>query len=135
MARNRLKQSAYKGAVLGVPNETDHSRSLVGTVITLDQLEDAGISFVPCGQVDGKDQPVTQYAHLLKARRQVTRQTYGKKWYGQAIRNANGLQLMTGYPTFRPAPGKNFYYYTSLDIEKLMREEHPGFVDDIIKIY
>ena len=106
-----------------------------GTVITLSQLEEAGISCVPCGQVDGKEQPLLKYSHLLKARKQVTRQSYGKKWNGYGMRNANGVQLMTGFPTYRPAPENQFYYYISLDIEKRMREEHPGLVDDIIKIY
>ena len=106
-----------------------------GTVITLDDLETAGISFVPCGQVDGKDQPLIKHAHLLKARKQVTRQSYGKKWYGYGMRNANGVQLMTGFPTYRPAPDNLFYYYTSLDIEKRMREEHPALVNEVVKIY
>ena len=106
-----------------------------GTSITFSQLENAGISFVPCGQVDGRDQPLLKYAHLLKSRKPVTRDTYGKKWFSYGMQQANGVQLMTGFPTFRPAPGKNCYYYTSLDIEKRMREEHPSLVDDIIKIY
>ena len=93
------------------------------------------MSFVPCGQVDGKDQPLLPYAHLTKTRKQVTRQSYGKKWYGYGMRNANGFQLMTGFPTYRPAPDKLFYHYVSLDIEKRMREEHPGLVEEILKIY
>lgn len=105
------------------------------TIITLDNLETAGISFVPCGQVDGKDQPFLPYAHLTKARNQVTRQSYGKKWSGYGMQHANGVQLMTGYPTYRPAPDNQFYYYTSLDIEKRMREEHPTLVNEIVKIY
>ena len=106
-----------------------------GTVITLSQLEEAGISYVPCGQVNGKDQPLLKYAHLLKARKQVTRETYGKKWYGYGIKDANGVQLMTGKPSSRPAPENQFYYYTSLDIEKRMRKEHPSLVDKIVEIY
>lgn len=107
-----------------------------GTVITYDEIESSKLSYVPCGQVEGKDKPLLLYAHLTKTRKQVTRKTYGLKFHGYGRLTAmNGVQLMTGLPTFRHAPGNQFYYYTSIDIERRMRDEHPDLVDEILQIY
>ena len=50
-----------------------------GTVLRLSDLEAARLSYVPCGQIDGEDQPLLKFAHLWGQRRHVTQQTYGKK--------------------------------------------------------
>ena len=95
-----------------------------GTILTLDALEDAGLSYVPCGirtneKGEDTEQPLLKYAHLWGSRKQVTRKSYGQKWYGyKALEKMTGVQLMTGWPTYKPAPNKLFYHYVSIDIER-----------------
>ena len=106
-----------------------------GTVLRLSDLEAARLSYVPCGQIDGEDQPLLKFAHLWGQRRQVTQQTYGKKWFGYSMGNMNGVQLMTGFPTFKHAGRFTYLYYTSLDIEARMIENYPDEVTKIRNLY
>ena len=112
-----------------------------GTILTLDALEDAGLSYVPCGihtneKGENKEQPLLKYAHLWGFRKQVTRKSYGPRWYGyKALEKMTGVQLMTGWPTYKPAPNKLFYHYVSIDIERHMIETFPDLVDQIVEIY
>lgn len=106
-----------------------------GTVLRLDDLDTAGLSYVPCGQVNGEDQPLLKFAHLWGHRNHVARQTYGKKWFGYSMRNMNGVQLMTGFPTFKRSGGLGYLYYTSLDIEARMIENYPDEVAKIRNLY
>ena len=116
-------------------NSNQNFRLKCGTVISLVDLESAQISFVPCGKVNGKDQPLLSYAHLWGHRRRVTRQTYGKKWNPYTTRDMNGVQLMTGFPTYKHGEGNLYLYYTSLDIERRMIETFPDEVAQIRKLY
>ena len=106
-----------------------------GTVLALADLEGARISYVPCGQVDGEDQPLLKFGHLWGHRNHVTRQTYGKKWFGYSMRDMTGVQLMTGFPTFKRSGRLDYLYYTSLDIEAQMIERFPDTVAKIRSLY
>ena len=106
-----------------------------GTVLRLADLDAAGLSYVPCGLVNGEDQPLLKFAHLWGYRNHVTRQTYGKKWFGYSMRNMNGVQLMTGFPTFKRSGRLGYLYYTSLDIEARMIENYPDEVAKIRNLY
>ena len=107
-----------------------------GAVLRLSDLEAAGLSFVPCGEVNGEDQPLLKFAHLWGQRIHVKRQTYGKKWNGSALRDMTGVQLMTGFPTFKHSDRPGYYlYYTSLDIERRMIETFPDEVAHIRRRY
>ena len=106
-----------------------------GTVLRLSDLEAAGLSYVPCGQVDGEDQPILSFAHLWGHRRHVTRQTYGKKWNAYTTRDMTGVQLMTGFPTYRRVGKSDYLYYTSIDIERRMVENFPDEVAQIRTLY
>ena len=75
-----------------------------GTIYTLQQLEAAGLSYVPCTY----DSPLLTYSHLWGERRHVTRRSYGKKWNAYRLKDMTGIQLMTGFPTYRHA-SKNFF--------------------------
>ena len=116
-------------------NFNQNFRLKCGTVVSLVDLESAQISFVPCGQVDGEDQPILKFAHLWGHRRRVTRQTYGKNWNPYKLRGMNGVQLMTGFPTYKHGEGNLYLYYTSLDIEARMIENFPDEVAQIRKLY
>ncbi len=116
--------------------ELDRSITLkCGTVLQLLDIEAAGLSFVPCGKVNGEDQPLLKFAHLWGHRTHVTRQTYGKKWFGYPLRDMTGVQLMTGFPTFKRAGKLGYLYYTSLDIEVRMIQNHPDAVAKIRELY
>lgn len=107
-----------------------------GTVLRLSDLEAARLSYVPCGQINGEDQPLLKFAHLWGDRRHVTQQTYGKKWFGYSMRNMTGVQLMTGFPSYRhQKDSKWLLYYTSLDIEHRMIESFPEVVAKIRTLY
>ena len=106
-----------------------------GTQISLEALESARISYVPCGVVDGKDQPLLAFAHLWGKRIHVTRETYGKKWNAYTTRDMTGVQLMTGFPTYRHGRTSYFYYYNSIDIEAHMIESYPEMVAEIQQLY
>lgn len=106
-------------------------RLACGTIYTLEQFEDARLSYVPCTY----DSPLLTYSHLWGGRRHVTRQSYGKKWNAYSLSDMTGVQLMTGFPTYRHASKKLFYYYTSFDIERHMIETYPELVDGIRQLY
>ena len=106
-----------------------------GTEIQLVDLEAVGVSYVPCGQVNDKDQPLLKFAHLWGHRRSVTRQTYGKKWNAYTTRDMTGVQLMTGFPTYKRSGRLDYLYYTSIDIERRMIENYPDAVAKIRTLY
>lgn len=106
-----------------------------GTVLRLSDLEAAGLSYVPCGQINGEDQPLLKFAHLWGHRRHVTQQMYGKKWNTFTIGNMTGVQLMTGFPTYKRVNRTGYLYYTSIDIEHRMIDNFPEDVAKIRTLY
>lgn len=106
-----------------------------GTRLSLSDLETARLSYVPCGQVDGKDQPLLAFGHLWKNRNRITRQSYGKKWNAHTLKNMNGVQIMTGKPTFRRFGRTGYLYYNSIDIEAHMIAVYPEQVAQIQQLY
>lgn len=107
-----------------------------GTQIALTELEDANLSYVPCGCVDGEEKPLLKFAHLWGHRTRATRKTYGKKFNGFTLSEMTGVQLMTGFPTYRlSAHDGNYLYYTSIDIERRMLERYPDAVAQIQRLY
>ena len=101
-----------------------------GTRLSLSDLERAGVSYVPCGQLDGQDTPLLKYAHLWGNRRQVTLDSYGKKANAWTLSDMTGVQIMTGYPTFH-----GYQYLTDIDIERHLLETHPEIVRRIMQVY
>ena len=101
-----------------------------GTRITLAELETNGLSYVPCGQIDSKDQPLFAYAHLWDKHKQVMLADYGKKANPWAMNSMTGVQLITGDPTYR---GKK--RLVDIDIEAHLIEKYPKVYQDILKIW
>ena len=115
-----------------------HNRDITlqcGTRITLADLEANGLSYVPCGKVDGKDQPLLKFSSLWGQRGCVTKKTYGKKWNAYSTRGMTGIQIMTGKPTYKRVGKTGYLYYTSIDIESRMLELFPDTVAQIQKLY
>ena len=105
-----------------------------GTVLRLADLETAGLSYVPCGQIEGEDQPLFPYAQLWGHKQQVTLATFGKKANPWALNRMTGVQLMTGAPTYRSASPVD-YHLVDIDIEKHLIDTHPEIVDKILARY
>ena len=105
-----------------------------GTVLRLADLETAGLSYVPCGQVEGEDQPLFAYAHLWGHKQQVTRATFGRKANPWALNRMTGVQLMTGAPTYRNASPVD-HHLVDIDIEKHLIDAHPEIVDRVLARY
>ena len=106
-----------------------------GTRLSRTDLETAGLSYVPCGKVDGEDQPLLKFASLWGQRRHVSREAYGKRWNAYTTHNMTGVQLMTGKPTYKRDGRIGYLYFTSLDIERRMIEKYPDTVAQIRTLY
>ncbi|MEH0007937.1 MAG: helix-turn-helix domain-containing protein [Flavobacteriales bacterium] len=113
----------------------DKIRLGCGTEILLSALDAAKISYVPCGTVDGKDQPLLKYAHLHGKRQHVTRETYGKKWNAHTTSDMTGVQLMCGKPTYKRHGRTGYLYYNSIDIEARLGTEYPEVAAQITTVY
>ena len=106
-----------------------------GTGITLEALDAAKISYVPCGTVDGKDQPLLKFAHLHGQKRHSGKAAYGKKWNAYTTSSMTGVQLMCGMPTNRRHGRTGYLYYNSIDIETRLLTEYPDVAEQIQTIY
>lgn len=105
-----------------------------GTTYTLKKLEDAQLSYVPCGTVKGVDKPLVKYTHLWGEELQVRHSTYGDEWNTYVTENMSGVQLMTGKPSNRSRDGTD-EYLTDIDIEARLLEMYPEHAQRIIDIY
>ena len=105
-----------------------------GTVLRLSDLEAAGLSYVPCGQIDGEDQPLFAYAQLWGHKQQVTLASFGRKANAWTLNQMTGVQLMTGAPTYQKASPDD-HHAVDIDIEKHLIDEHPAVVDRILEHY
>ena len=101
-----------------------------GTTYTFEQIEDVGISYVPCTHT----QPIFPYAHLWNTERQITRKSYGKQFNTWKLSGMKGLQLMTGKPSYRSANGSR-EYLVDVDIEDRLLEKYPDHAERITSIY
>lgn len=101
------------------------------TVYTLQQFEDARLSYVPCTH----DTPIFKFGHLWDTERQVTRTSYGKQFNTWKLSGMQGVQLMTGKPSYRVIDGNHREYLTDLDIEARLLDRYPEHAERIIKTY
>ena len=104
------------------------------TVIRLAELEAAGISYVPCGQVNGKDQPLLAYSAFWDKREQVTLKTYGTQASAWRLSDMTGVQIMTGAPTYLRGVALD-HYLVDIDIEKHLIETYPDTLEQIVTHY
>ena len=108
-----------------------------GTRLSLADLEAAGLSYVPCGSINGEDQPLFPYAHLWGNRQQVTLASYGRRANAWSLSRMNGVQLVTGNPSFRSDTSSpdGYLYLTDIDIERRLIDTYPGIVDRIVDVF
>ena len=124
-----------------------HVKLRCGTVLTLPDLEGAGLSYVPCARLPNdkgelEDRPYFVFGNLWGQRVQVILSSYGRKanaWSIEKWQNSEfpGVQLMTGKPTFRPDSDSpdGFCYLTDLDIEAQLIEKYPAVFEKILSVY
>ena len=104
-----------------------------GTKIPLKELEAVGISYVPCTY----EQPMFPFANLWAARLQVNLDSYTDA-HGWNMSGMQGVQIMTGRPTYRPDQNSpdGYQYLTLLDIETRFIERYPnefGTIERLLK--
>lgn len=105
-----------------------------GSVLRLADLEAAGLSYVPCGQINGEDQPLFPYSHLWGNKQQVRLASFGRKANVWTLQQMTGVQLMTGSPTYRTASPLD-YHLVDIDIEKRLIDDYPEIVDRLLMLY
>ena len=91
-----------------------------GTDIPLAELEACGISYVPCTH----DTPIFKYAQFWDVHLQVNLNSYQDQAHGWNMSNMQGVQIMTGRPTYRP-DSPNYQHLVLLDIEARFFERYP----------
>ena len=102
-----------------------------GTRISLSELEHARLSFVPCGY----EQPLLRFKQHWSDRRLITRASYSKGWNAFTLSGMTGIQLMTGFPSYRRIGRTGYIYYNSIDIEYRTVEVYPDHVDRVCRVY
>ena len=100
------------------------------TVYTLQQFEDARLSYVPCTH----DTPIFKFGHLWDTEKQVTQVSYGKQFNTWKLSGMQGVQLMTGKPSYRVIDSTR-EYLTDIDIEARLLDRYPEHAERIIETY
>ena len=107
-----------------------------GRTYTLTELEQAGLSYVPCYP----QQPIFPYAAIRRRGTQVTLDDYRQQaknawtlaqWQS---RQERGVQIFTGKTSTRIRDGQ-IHYLTDFDIEKLFIDTYPQAYQQILSIY
>ena len=101
-----------------------------GTLIRLDDLENAGISYVPCTY----EQPLLKFANLWDKEKQITLEEFGTKnaW---VLPHMQGVQIFTGKPTRRKSHGNPTLYLIDTDIERRLIDRYPKHFEKILTLY
>lgn len=102
------------------------------TNIPLAELEAQGISYVPCTH----QTPILKFAHLWDVRSQVNLSSY-ENAHGWKLEGMNGVQIMTGLPTYLPDSDSpdGYQYLTLLDVEARFIERYPDAFNEIENLY
>ena len=98
-----------------------------GTTYQLQDIEAAGLSYVPCSH----EQPILKFAHLWDNALQVNLDSYGDEAHRRKLSGMKGIQLMTGRPTYHPGSPLN-QHLVLLDVEHRFIQQYPSAFDEII---
>ena len=121
-----------------LPSEEYIFRLKNGRTYTLAELEQAGLSYVPCYP----DSPIFSYKELRDIGNQITLDDYRKKADNKIAwtlakwksREDSGVQIFTGRNSTRIRDGIP-YFLTDFDIEKLLIDTYPQDYEKILSIY
>ena len=106
-----------------------------GTQYPLESIEVAELSYVPCGIVEGEEQPLLKFSQYWGKRRQVKRTTYGRKWNAWTTSQMTGVQIMTGQPSYRLVNPKGYIYLVVLDVEYRLMVRYPEIYQGLLVSY
>ena len=101
-----------------------------GTTYQLQDIEAAGISYVPCSYKT----PIPKFAHLWDSSLQVNLDSYDDNDNRWKLSGMKGIQIMTGKPTKR-MNGETPQYLVVLDCESRLALEHPDIAEEVERIY
>ena len=101
-----------------------------GTTYQLQDIEAAGISYVPCSYKT----PIPKFAHLWDSSLQVNLDSYDDNDNRWKLSGMKGIQIMTGKPTKR-MNGETPQYLVVLDQESRLALEHPDIAEEVERIY
>ena len=101
-----------------------------GTTYQLQDIEAAGISYVPCSHKT----PIPKFAHLWDSSLQVNLDSYDDNANRWKLSGMKGIQIMTGKPTKR-MNGETPQYLVVLDQESRLALEHPDIAEEVERIY
>lgn len=108
-----------------------------GTFYEITNFETEGLSFIPYWLDPDEDEvPMFKFAHLWGERRQITSETF-KKQSRYDKREALGIQIFTGKPTFRKVEHTKtgYIHLVDIDIEHLMVSRYPDTLAEIMETY
>ena len=101
-----------------------------GTTYQLPDIEAADLSYVPCNY----EQPILPFAHLWDSSLQVNLDSYNDHSHRWFMDNMQGVQIMTGRPTFQYVDSKK-HYLMIVDVEARLYDEYPKVAASIEQIF
>ena len=104
-----------------------------GKTYSLEDLDSHGLSYIPFGVVDAKEQPMFSFKHLWGERSQITLGSFGK--HSWVMPKMKGIQIFTGKPTYRCVGKTDYIYLTDIDIERKLVDAFPEHLKRIGKTY
>ena len=101
-----------------------------GTTYQLPDIEAADLSYVPCNY----EQPILPFANLWDSSLQVNLDSYNDHSHRWFMDNMQGVQIMTGRPTFQYVDSKK-HYLMIVDVEARLYDEYPKVAASIEQIF
>ena len=101
-----------------------------GRTYQLQDIEAAGISYVPCSYKT----PIPKFAHLWDSSLQINLDSYDDNANRWKLSGMKGIQIMTGKSTKRMS-GETPQYLVVLDQESRLALEHPDIAEEVERIY
>ena len=101
-----------------------------GTTYQLPDIEAADLSYVPCNY----EQPILPFAHLWDSSLQVNLDSYNDHSHRWFMDNMQGVQIMTGRPTFQYVDSKK-HSLMIVDVEARLYDEYPKVAASIEQIF
>ena len=100
-------------------------------ILYLQDIEDAGISYVPCSL----EQPLFKFAHLWGERKKINLDALEISKHDPLLKKMTGIQVFTGLPTFIEAFPQYFNYLLDIDIEVSCKLRYPAIFRQVQNLY
>lgn len=97
------------------------------------ELEAAGISYIPCGVIQGNEQPLFKFKHLWGEPIQISLRDFDTL-SDPTLSQMTGVQVFTGPPTHKVID-KHSYFLIDIDIERHFVDRYPDALSVIGGLY